>query len=234
MLRFDKSVVVTVAVLAAAVGLATGASPSRAGSVPYSFIQLDPGPNVGGSFLMTASEGYLPLGLDDTWVHFNFKHQGTGGAIKSIYFDDEVHHLFDTSVAPILDGTGNVAFSTSGAPPNLPGWDEIDPVFQSTWSFHADSPGTSTTSSTTVLPGEELDIVMKLLGGKTFTNVENALPNELRVGLFVQDAFQDEDMAFVSAKFLLVPLPAAAWSGLAMLAGLGVVAACRHRKHQYA
>ena len=229
MLRFaDKSVVVAVSLLAVTLTTAV-ASPARADSVTLPFVQLDPGPDPSGNFLMTASEGYTPLGLGDDWVHFNFKHQGSEGAIRSIYFDEGGLDLFDTSVSPYFDGTGNVAFSTNGAPANLPGWEDIDPDFHATWSFHADKYGTGPVS-TTVKPGEELDIVLKLMDGKTFQNVKSALPNKLHIGLFVQDAFQDEDMGFVSAKFLVAPLPAAAWPGIALLGALGLAAAYRRRR----
>ncbi|MEX0887302.1 MAG: hypothetical protein WD009_12780 [Phycisphaeraceae bacterium] len=213
---------------------ALGTGQAHADSVSWGFEQLEPTPpDFSANFAMTATYDPGTYGAD--WVHFLIEHTGdfsSDGRIVGVYFDDEALGLFDFGTTPGLSGTGSVAFQGSSSPPlpeDLPGQEDFTPPFTTTFGFTATSPNNGITVN------NSLAILLKLTAGQDWDDVKNALPIALRVGLFVQDADGNDSFKYATTEnppdsSEVIPLPAAAWSGLAMLGTLGVVAAYRRRQ----
>ena len=149
-------------------------------------------------------------------VLFTFRNTGPEAcAISEIYFDDGVL----LGIADIIDNPPDVVFVQGASPPELPGANSIDPPFETTLDFLAESVPPPPHKG--VNPGEQLGILFDLQPGQTYQNVINDLNDGgLRIGLHV--------IAFDSCgseSFVSVPEPAT----IALL-GLGALASfCTRR-----
>ena len=126
-------------------------------------------------------------------VAFTFNNDGPEAcSIARVYFDDGPL----LGVAYIIAGPG-ASFSLGSSPPNLPGWDTIDPVFETSAGFSADSDPPVQPQG--VNPGEYLTLVFDLQSGSVFSDVVDALfSGALRIGLHVQGYASEGSESFVN------------------------------------
>lgn len=164
-------------------------------------------------------------------VLFTFRNTGTAASsITDLYFDDGTL----LGIAAVRNSTGT-NFSQGASPGNLPGGNSLNPQFQTTAGFSADSnPPTQPNGAN---PGEQIAIVFNTVNGKTLFDMVAALNGEtvdqngapaLRVGLHAQGFAGGDSASFVNNPAAVVPLPA---SALLLLCGLGPMLAFLRRKH---
>ena len=152
-------------------------------------------------------------------VLFEFRNVGAGlSSITDVYFDDGTL----LGIAQVFNGPG-VSFTPPATPGNLPGANNINPAFQTTSGFSADSD--APVSKNGVNPGEKLGILFNLKSGQNFTDVMNAMviaggTNGLRVGVHAQSIGSGGSESFVNSVSL-VP-EASQW--MMMLVGISVIA----------
>lgn len=175
----------------------------------------------------TIGENQLSVEVTDAGsgqVLFEFFNTGSAqSTISEIYFDDG-------SLLGIasIDKTGKVesigvSFSEGANPPDLPGGNNITPVFNVTAGFLADADDPAPKWGVNM--GESVGITYSLQSTQTIANVFDELTTgELRIGLHVINFESGGSESFVNNP---VPVPAAIWlfgSGL-----LGLLAVARKR-----
>jgi len=138
-------------------------------------------------------------------------------SITQTYWDDAAGVL--SSISLIDDTvTSGVSFSEGGAPPDLPGGDDITPAFGADFRATADAPP----PVNGVNPGEELAVFFNLTDGTVFDDVIAAMMSGgLRVGVHSQAIGPNEDSESFITTGNAVPLPTAAGMGVLSLIGLG-------------
>jgi hypothetical protein len=149
-------------------------------------------------------------------VLFTFRNTGPEAcAISEVYFDDGML----LGIADIIDSPPDVVFVQGASPPELPGANSIDPSFETTLDFLAESVPPPPQKG--VNPGEQLGIIFDLQPGQTYQHVINELNGGgLRIGLHAIGFDSGGSESFVS-----VPEPAT----IALL-GLGALASfCTRR-----
>ncbi|HYE62001.1 MAG TPA: hypothetical protein VD997_08380 [Phycisphaerales bacterium] len=149
---------------------------------------------------------------------------GMAGSITDVYFDDGTLMGIST-----ITSSAGVNFSQGASPADLPGGNGVNPAFETTQGFSADS-NSPTTANGVNASSEWLDVTFNLINNKTFADTIEALnTGELRIGMHVQAiGLQGNSEGFVNTPpTVLVPAPAAASMGLV---GLGLVATRRRRK----
>lgn len=202
----------------AALMLATSASAET-----YSFVRITgvgrdgENPDLSGQLFLDVTEnGY-------TQVDFKFTNiVGIASSVTDVYFDDGSL----LGIASITDSGEDVAFSQNASPGNLPGGQDLDPPFEATEGFTADSdPPVShngVDSST-----EWVTITFDLIEGKTFQDTIDAIADEsLRVGIHVQAIGDNEGSDSYLGNNTPVPEPTTAFL---MVLGLGIVARRKRR-----
>ena len=149
-------------------------------------------------------------------VLFKFRNTGpAASAISEIYFDDG--NLL--GIADIINYPPNVIFTQGASPSELPGANLVNPQFETTLSFLAES--IPPPSHTGVNPGEQVGILFNLQPGATYQDVLNDIySGALRVGVHVI-GFESGG----SESFVNVPEPATM-----CLLGLGGLFFLRKRK----
>ena len=162
---------------------------------------------------------------DDTQALFTFRNEGPeDSSICDVYFEDGPL----LGIADIINGPG-VLFSQGANPPDLPGGNAVQPPFNVTAGFLADSDPPVQPNG--VNPGESLGILFDSTGD--FADVIAAINQgltgpivageSLRIGIHVQ-GFESGG----SESFVLTPEP-----GSLLLGSIGismVIARCRKRK----
>jgi hypothetical protein len=145
-------------------------------------------------------------------VLFTFRNTGPEAcAISEVYFDDGTL----LGMADIIDNPPDVVFVQGASPPELPGANSIDPPFETTLDFLAES--VPPPAHKGVNPGEQVGILFDLQPAKTYQNVIDELyDGGLRIGLHAIGFDSGGSESFVS-----VPEPATiALLGLGALASL--------------
>jgi hypothetical protein len=211
-----------VACVAAMSGIASWASADT-----YSFF------NITGNNAVNAASGAAQLSVDVTdagsgQVNFTFHNAGPAEmSITDVYFDDGTL----LGIASVTNGSG-VDFAQGASPGDLPGGNNANPAFETTAGFSADSEPPAQPNG--VNPGEELSIKFNLIGGQSFADTINALTlaganGGLRIGLHVQGFANGGSESFINNP-TPVPLPAAAWMGMALMGSGGAVTFIRRRR----
>jgi len=137
-------------------------------------------------------------------VQFDFRNTGVNASsIEGIYFDDGTL----VGISRLLNTDTGVSFSAGSATPNeLPGANLINPVFQTTADFLADS--NQPVAQMGINPGEWLGIIFELQSQQTYNDVINDLiTGNLRVGLHAIAFNSGYSESFVNIA--AVPLPPA-------------------------
>jgi hypothetical protein len=150
-------------------------------------------------------------GLGSGQVMFTFKNNGpAASSICDVYFEDGSL----LGIASIQNTSGLVEFSQFANPANLPSGNSINPAFDATEGFTADSD--SPVEKMGVNPGEQLGILFNLKNDKTYADVLDELASyELRIGIHVQGFADGKSESFVNNG--VVPAP-----GAMILGGIGV------------
>lgn len=195
----------------------------------YSFYRItnnapDPDGDIGGQFLLDVTELSNP-----GEILFTIRNVGPfQSSIRSIYFDDgTLLYLASVVNGPgvefVRDEDGKVS------PIDLPGWDQLDPEFDTTSYYGIDFSADATPGNINgVNPGEWVQIKFLLQYEAGYSGVINALsmPNDpingLRVGLHVGSLGPDGDYSdsYVNnfeQNTILIPAP-----GAILLGGIGV------------
>jgi hypothetical protein len=148
-------------------------------------------------------------------VVFTFRNTAeVTSSITDVYFDDG--SLF--GIAEVT-GSPGTSFSHPATPGDLPGWNTVDPPFDTTDQFSADA---STTPNGVDAADEWVGIIFNLQPGEDFDDVLTALglgftnptdPGSLRIGIHIQ-GFDPIPGTSASESFVLVPLPAGILLGM--------------------
>ena len=160
---------------------------------------------------------FVDVTASDGGVLFSFTNAGPGASsLTDVYFDDGPLD----SMTAIINSAG-VAFTGGASPGDLPGGNDLVPMFDADFSADSDAP----VAHNGVNPGENLGIQFSLVPGMTVDDVIALLVDgSLRVGIHVQ-AFEDGG----SESFILTQLPEPAVFALlaSVLAGLTAARARR-------
>ena len=120
--------------------------------------------------------------LGDNQVIFQFRNIGPdASSITDVYFDNGTL----LGIASIDNGDPGVSFSQHATPGNLPAANMIDPPFETTAGFSADSDAPPQPLG--VNPGEMVGITFDLQGGGTVQDILDELADgRIRIGIHVQ------------------------------------------------
>jgi hypothetical protein len=143
------------------------------------------------------------------------------GSITDIYFDDGSL----LGISAISNGPG-VSFSPGASPGNLPGGNAVNFNTSAGFSADSDSPVSANGVQWASPTNKYVQILFDLQAGQTVNDVIAAIQlglmnpgvdvaGGLRIGLHVQASSDGQSQSFV-----IVPLPPAAWAGVASLAGV--------------
>lgn len=206
--------------LALAAALLAAATPARAAVLGFGCISN----NLAGDCAI--GEAQLTVDVTDAGggeVLFSFSNSGpAASSITDVYFDDG-SLLALAVVINDLVMPGIVDFSQGASPGDLPAGNNVDPDFNSTAGFNADS--NPPTQPNGVNPGELLGIRFTLQPGQTYNDVLAELGDgTLRIGIHVQGYTSGGSESFVNT-----PLPEPALFGLLSLC-VGALVGARARR----
>jgi hypothetical protein len=213
---FTKNVLSSVAVAAVAVGVFTGQSDGA--FISYDFTSIT------NNSVTSSTVGHMQLFMVVSpalsgQVSFTFTNAGpAASSITGIYMDDGPL----LGLAQIINGPG-VNFIPGATPHNLPGANQITPMFDATKTLSVEA--SSPTQPNGVGPGETLQLIYTLKPGETVDDVNTDLQNSsLRVGLHVQGFTGGFSEAFVNDP-RPTPTP-----GAAVILGMGGLVIAMRRK----
>ena len=169
----------TIATIILSAAMLAGVTSARA--VTYGFS------NISANDVNDAAIGEAQLSVDvtdagDGKVLFTFNNTGPeASSITDVYFDDG--HLLKIAT---IESSSGVSYSQGAAPGNLPSASSIDPAFETTAGFSADSDPAAQPNG--VNPGEWLKIYfdLKLATQNYNTVIEDLASGALRIGIHVQ------------------------------------------------
>lgn len=126
-------------------------------------------------------------------VEFKFYNEGPAQlVISEIYFDDGTL----LGISSIDDSEAGVNFMLDASPPDLPGGDTLDPIFEVTAGFLAEPSNPAPANG--VGPGESVTIMFALMAGGTLADVLAELNDgTLRIGIHVIDFASGGSESFV-------------------------------------
>jgi hypothetical protein len=142
-------------------------------------------------------------------------------SITDVYFDDGSL----LGIANIFDEHAGVSFSSPATPGDLPGGSSIEPPFETTAGFSADSD--TPVQPMGANPGESVGILFNLKDEQTFADVLAAIykgfddplgGESLRIGLHLQSIGPESG----SDSFIMTPVPGAVILGLLGLSVAGI------------
>ena len=155
------------------------------------------------------------------------------GSITDIYFDDGA---LDAIVSIPNPNPSYVFFDSPASPGNVPGWNTVNPPFDTSTDGHYSAD--STNAPLGADPGEYVEIVFDFQGGKTFSDVIDAIylgftdpadytggnwyDDSLRIALHVSNLGldnNDDEPGDYSDGFIMTPIPSAVLLGML---GMGV------------
>lgn len=223
-----RRAIAAIALAAAATGtLAENASASTSSvNINFTRITNNSPVNVASQFLAVLSQ----VSGQPNRVVFTFSNSAAiASSISEIYYDNRNSAPLQSLLSP-LQQTGCHFTAGSASPGNLPGGNAIG--FNATRAFSADAVGNPSVGLDTA--ADRLSMTFQLKSGFTFNNVVNALNNgDLRLGLHVRAINPPQSPCDWSDSFVstvaVVPLPPAAWAGLATLGGIVSVRRLRRR-----
>jgi len=189
-----KSILITTILV---LGICTAAQANATYTYYFYRITSDAPYDIAGQFNVVLSQDSANV------VRFTFNNLGPDqGSIFAVYFDDGA---LLTSSFGIADNPPAVDFVQIMNPPDLPGWNLVNPPFHTSDNYKAKKDGAAAEG---VDPGESLGILFDLTaGGKTITDVKNDLDiGTIRVGIHVgQIGAPDNDW---SDSFVTYQIPA--------------------------
>lgn len=187
----------------------------------------------------TASLQVEIIDIGNNQVSFKFTNNSDTSSLTDVYFDDGAL----LGISRITTSPSGVSFSGgSASPPNLPGGNTLNPGFETTAGFLADSNppvpqnGVQNSDST----GEWLAIEFNLKDGKTYNDVLAALTlpkggDWLRIGLHVQGYRPSGGTTTYSESFInkafISPVPEIQSHAMILL-GIGLVAMAIRRREK--
>ena len=233
-----------------AVMLVSAWSAAPASAVEYTFVCISANnsgicDSIGGQFVVDVTATGNP-----NQALFTFTNNGpVASSITDVYFDDGTL----LGIASVTDGAGT-DFEQGANPPDLPSGNSVNPDFETTAGFSADSESPAPANGAN--PGESFSILFNLINGKTFADTIAAI-NEgiactaidpaaggncdgtLRIGIHVQAIGGGNSDAFILTGEPDIPDTEAPEPASLMLlgTGLGVVGAKlrnRNKKQQTA
>lgn len=206
----------SVKLAAVAVLVVAGTAAASSVDVRFSRVTANSSQNVASQFLARVSQ----VSGQPNLVRVRLTNAvGIYSSISEVYYDSRGTSPLNTTIQPTLAQFG-ASFTGGGASPgNLPGGANLSTAFNAVTLFSADAQGNPSVGIDAA--SDWLDMTFTLLSGRTFANVVSALNNgDLRIGLHVRAIGNDKKSdSFVSTP-PVVPLPPAAWAGLATLAGV--------------
>jgi len=155
-------------------------------------------------------------------VEITFSNAGPQASIiADVYIDDDAGVF--SEITAIVDGAGT-DFEEGAAPPNLPGGNNVTPVFVASFAADAESP--TGTGGNGADPGESFSLILGLVDGKTFADVQAAFElGTVRLGIHGQGlGTSGGSESFVSGGGRETPIPE---PGAALVFGAGLLAVSR-------
>ncbi len=168
------------------------------------------------------------LDVGGTQVDFVFHNDSTISAIiTQIYFESTLGSLI--SGGAIQAQTAGVSFASGASPGSPPGGTNIGWAGE-TASFGRTNAGGVSNGIDEPLPIELLTLRFNYVGASDVADVLAALIDDGRIAAHVQSVGPSGKSISVVTEGVIVPLPAAAWTGLATLGAFGLAGIRRWRR----
>ena len=240
------------ATIVAAFSLAAAGTAARAATVSFNFLTTnDKSPPY--DWESSPQYGAQVIGNSDGTVTFKFTNEGPiQSSITDIYFDDYDSNpvlLFSKTnpQSPKVGESAGVNFTVDSeskvAPGSLPGGNLADPDFVVTSGMSADADAPVYANGVNNGLGEWVTLTFNLRGTYQFNDVIDYLglsdgqtTARLRIGIHVQGFVGGGSESFISSPLPpppvieTVPLPAAAWAGIALFGAIGARSAVKRRR----
>lgn len=178
------------------------------------------------------------IDIGNNQVRFLFTNDSDASSLTDVYFDDGAL----LGISEIRTSSSGVSFARGASPPNLPGGNALNPDFETTAGFLADSnsPVIGNGVQDSDITGEWLAIEFDLKNNKTYNDVLAALTlpeggDWLRIGLHVQGYKPSGGTTTYSESFINSTFVSAVpeiQSHAMILLGIGLVAMVIRRREK--
>jgi hypothetical protein len=221
--------VLTGSLFASVIALGLFAPATEAGAVTFNFSNISGGDTVGDSL-----SGFLSVDVtkvDDSHVLFKFNNLSGNTAatsfIGTVYIDD--NGSLSTPITVNVSNVGTVSFSKDTNPKNFPQGNDLNPDFDTTYSFNADN---GSGNSDAIQRGESLGVKFAAIFGNVIGGLNSGA---IRVGYHLQGiTLPSAGVSGASDSYVnvttAVPLPAALPLMIGGLAGLGYLGSRRRKR----